>query len=99
MSIFHFLKKTADILALCLNVVFLWLLHLGNFPACWRPADATQIPKGPPPYTVVNHRPISITPMLSLVSERLVSLCLGLFMELSGVLPVTQFVFRKSRHS
>ena len=42
-----FLKKT-DVLAPSLSVVFLWLVRLGSFPACWRQASVTPIPKGPP---------------------------------------------------
>ena len=50
---------------------------------------------GPPSSSVANYRPISITLVLSKVFERLVSVCLGRFMELSGVLPTTQFACRK----
>ena len=39
-----FLKRTADVLAPRLSVVFLWLLRLGSFPACWRQANVTPIP-------------------------------------------------------
>ena len=45
--------------------------------------------------SVANYRPISITSVLSKVFERLVSVCLGRFMERSGVLPTTQFAYRK----
>ena len=41
------------------------------------------------------HRPISITSVLSKVFERLVSVCLGRFMERSGVLSTTQFAYQK----
>ena len=40
-------------------------------------------------------RPISITPVLSKVFERLVAVRLGRFMEHCGVLPTTQFAYRK----
>ena len=40
-----FLKRMADVLAPRLSVVFRWLLHLGSFPACWRQATVTPIPK------------------------------------------------------
>ena len=50
------------------------------------------IPKGPPSSSVGN----SITSVLSEVSERLVSVRLGRFMERNGVLPTTQFPNRKS---
>ena len=55
----------------------------------------TPVPKGPPSSSVANYRPISITSVLSKVFERLVSVSLGQFMERSGVLPTTQFAYRK----
>ena len=90
-----FLKRTAGILALRLSVVFRRLLRLGSFPACWRVANVTPIPKGPPSSSVAKCRPISITPILSKVFEHLVSVRLGRFMECRGVLPTTQFAYRK----
>ena len=82
LGMFHlFLKRTADVLAPCLSVVFRRLLRLGSFPACWRQANVTPIPKGPSSFSVANYRPISITPVLSNVFERLVAVRLGRFME------------------
>ena len=78
-----------------LSVVFQRLVRLGSFPACWRQANVTPIPKDPPSSSVANYRPISITSVLSKVFERLVLICLGWFMECSGVLPTTQFSYRK----
>ena len=78
-----------------LSIVFRRLVRLGSFPACWRQANVTSIPKGPPSSSVANYRPISITSVLSKVFERLVSARLGRFMESSGVLPTTQFAYRK----
>ena len=63
--------------------------------ACWRQANVTPIPKGPPFSSVANYRPISITSVLSKVFERLVSVRLGRFMEGSGVISTTQFVIGK----
>ena len=88
-----FLKRTADVMAPRLRVVFRRLVRLGSFPACWRQANVTPIPKGPPSSFVANYRPISITSVLSKVFERLVSV--GRFMERSGVLPTTQFAYWK----
>ena len=90
-----FLKRTADVMAPCFSVVFRWLVRLGSFPACWRQSNVTPIPKGPPSSSVANYRPISITSVLSTVFEHLVSVRLGRYMERSGVLPTTQFVYRK----
>ena len=50
---------------------------------------------GPPSSSVANYRPISRTSVLSKVFERLVSVRRRRFMERSGVLPTTQFVYRK----
>ena len=86
------LKRTADVLAPRLSVVFRRLLRLGSFPTCWRQANVTPIPKGPPSS---NYRQLSIASVLYKVFERLVSVRLGRFMERSGVLPTTQFVYRK----
>ena len=72
-----FLKRTADVMAPRLNVVFWRLVRLGSFPLCWRQANVTPIPKGPPSFSVANYRPISITTELSKVFERLVSVRLG----------------------
>ena len=83
------------VLAPRLAVVFRRLLRLGSFPVCWREANVTPIPKGPPSSSASNYRPISLTPILSIFFERLVSVGLGRFMEGRGVLPITQFAYRK----
>ena len=68
-----FWKRTADVLAPRLSVVFRRLLRLGSFPAYWRQDNVTTIPKGPSSSFVANYRPISITPVPSKVFERLVA--------------------------
>ena len=68
---------------------------MSSFPDCWRQANLTRIPKGPPFSSVANYRPISKSSVLSKVFELLVSVRLGRFMERSGVLPTTQFAYRK----
>ena len=75
-----FLKKTAEVLAPRLPVVF-QRLHLPSFPVCWRVANVIPIPKGPPSSSASNYRPISLTPILSKGFERLVSVRLLHFME------------------
>ena len=90
-----FLNRTADVLASRVSVVFLRLVRLGSSPSCWRQANVTPIPKGPPSSSVAIYRPISITSVVSTVYERLVSVRLRRFMERSGVLPTTQFAYRK----
>ena len=93
-----FLKRTADVLPPRLAVVFregCRSFRLGSFPVCCRVANVTLTPKGPPSSLVSNYRPISLTPILSKVFERLVSVRLGRFMECRGVFPTTQFAYRK----
>ena len=76
-----FLKRTAYVLATSLAVVFRRLLRLGSIPVCWRVANVNPIPKGPSSSSALNYRPISLTPILSKVFERLVSVRLGHVME------------------
>ena len=50
-----FLKRTADEMAPRLSEVFRRLVRLGSFPPCWRQANVTPIPKGPPSSSVANY--------------------------------------------
>ena len=75
--------------------MFQLLARLGSFPACWIQVNVTPVPKGPPSSSVANYRPIFITSVLSKVFEPLLSVRLLRFMERSGVLPTTQFAYRK----
>ena len=72
-----FLKRTADVMAPRLSVVFWRLVRPGSFPACWRQANVTPIPKDQPSSSVANYPPISITSVLSKVFERLVLVRVG----------------------
>ena len=92
-----FLKRTADVMAPRLSIVFQRLVHLGSFPACWSQANVTPIPKCPLSSSVTNYRPIFITSVLPKVFERLVSVRLGRFMEHSSVFLTTQFAYRKGK--
>ena len=57
LGMFHlFLKRTANVMAPSLSVVLRWLVHLGCFLACWRQANVTPIPKGPPSSSVANYQ-------------------------------------------
>ena len=58
-----FLKRTADVMAASLIVVFRRLVRLGSFPACWRQANVTPIPKGPRSSSVANDGTISVRQM------------------------------------
>ncbi|CAF3688103.1 unnamed protein product [Rotaria socialis] len=69
-----FFIKVADILAPKLAVVILLLVRQGSFPECCRIANVTALPKGSTPSTSPSeYRPISITPKLSKVFERLLA--------------------------
>ena len=90
-----FLQRTADVMAPRLSVVFRRLVRLGSFPACWRQANVTPIPKGPPSSFVANYRLISTTSVFLRCLSAMVSVRVERFMERSGVLPTTQFAYRK----
>ena len=90
-----FLKRTADVTAHRLSVVFRRLVRLGSFPAYWRHTNVTPILKGPPSSSAANYRPTSRTSVLSKVFERLVSVHLKRIMECSVVFPTTQFAYWK----
>ena len=70
---------TASVLAPKLSCLFRRLLRGGEFPLEWWIADVTPIPKGPLSALVCNYRPISITPVLSTVFEKLIALRFGRF--------------------
>ena len=95
MYVSSLLKRTAEVLAARLAVVFRRLLRLGSFPYCGRVANVTPIPNCSPSSSAPNYKPISLIPLLSKVFERLVSDRLGRFVECRGVLPTTQLTYRK----
>ena len=47
-----FITRADDVIAPRPSVVFRRLIRLGSFPACWRQANVTIIPKGPPSASV-----------------------------------------------
>ena len=50
-----FFKRTTDVMAHCLSVVFRRLVRLVSFQVCWRQASVTPIPKGPPSSSIANY--------------------------------------------
>ena len=88
------LKRLSSKLAPKLSVILRKLKRQGSFSNCWRSGNITPIPKGltssPSPN---DYRPISITPILSKIFERLLAKRLALY--LKPYLPETQFGFRK----
>ena len=71
------------------------MLDRGSFPLCWRVAHVSPVSTSPNSPFVNEYRPISITPLLSKVYEKLVASNLGRFFESAGVLPNYQYGFRK----
>ena len=91
-----FLKNTRVILAPKLSVIFRKLIRSGDFPSVWRVANVTPIPKTSTPSVFPEeYRPISITPCVSKVFERLVCSRLMRFAEDKHLLPDDQFAYRK----
>ena len=63
LGMFHlFFKRSAEVLANRLAVVFRRLHRLGSFRVCWRAANVTRISKGPPSSSASNYKPISLIP-------------------------------------
>ena len=88
------LKRLSSQLAPKLAVIFRILIRQGSFSECWRLGNITPIPKGSSSCPSPNdYRPISITPILSKIFERLLAKRLSVF--LKPFLPETQFGFRK----
>ena len=69
-----FLNKMSIILALKLAKIFRGLIAAGSFPALWRRAKITPIPKGTSPSKFpLDYRPISITPIIFKFYKKLIS--------------------------
>ena len=64
-----------------LSIIFVRIILLWSFPECLRSANITVISSGAPSPDRENYRPISITPILSQVHEKLVSHKLTCFWE------------------
>ena len=90
-----FFKRFAKIFAPKLAVLFRKLIKGGNFPECWKEASITPIPKEGSSCHPKDYRPISITPILSKVFERILARRLNAYIERERMLPNTQFGYRK----
>ena len=77
-------KKCADIIAPKLTAMFRSLMRKGSFPLDWRSAHITPIPKGSLSSSPTDYQPISITPVISKVFEKLISSRLSKYLESSG---------------
>ena len=92
----QFFKKVADVISPRLARLFRILLRSGSFPKCWRVANVTAIPKIGNSPDVKDYRPISITPILSKIFEKLLSAKLSRFCESNSLFPTQQFSYRKN---
>ena len=91
-----FLKNNADYLAPKFAVIFRKLVRRGSFCSCWRIGDITPLCKcGSGSSCPSDYRPISITPILSKVFERLLAKRLNAYAESNHLFPNLQFGFRK----
>ena len=66
-----------------------------SFPVCWHSANVAAVPKGSPSIEKEIYRPISLTPILSKVFEKVILHRLSSFCERSGSFPTAQFAYRK----
>ena len=68
-----FLMKIADFISSKLAKIFRALLTSGSFLESWRIANVTPIPKGSTPVEFpLEYRPISITPIILKIFEKLI---------------------------
>ena len=90
-----FFKMIADIVASKLRFIFRRLIRSGSFSVCWHSANVAAVPKGPSSIEKKNYRPISLTPILSKVFEKLISHRLSGFCERSDSFPAAQFAYKR----
>ena len=88
-------KQCADIMAPKLSALFRILVRKGSFPIEWRCANITPIPKGSLSSNPADYRPISITPVLSKVYEKLIACRLSGYLERANLISPHQFAYRK----
>ena len=88
-------KKVVNVIAGPLSTVFCSMIRLGSFPSIWRTAHITPVPKGISSSSPSDYRPISITSILSKVYERMIASRVGKYLEINGLLPTSQYGFRK----
>ena len=91
-----FFIKTADFLAPKLSVILRKLARRGSFSACWRIGNVTPLSKSVSgSSSPTDYRPISLTPVLSKVFERLLAKRLNKYAKSNHLVPNLQFDFRK----
>ena len=78
------------------SVIFRHQVKGGSFPVSWRLADVVPVPIRSSSSDVGDYRPIFITPVLSMVFEKIVTNTLSHFLEGNSLLLPSQFSYRKS---
>ena len=90
-----FFVKTASYLFPKISPVLRKLVGIGGFSMCWRVANITLVPKSGSAKSCPHYCPITITPVLSKVFERLLVKHLDNFAEKKNFFPNLQFGFCK----
>ena len=91
------LIDSAHIVAPVLTLIFNKAIMQCKFPKALKLADITPVHKKGDPQDPMNYRPISVTPILSNLFEKLLFRQLSKYLNDNNVLSQTQFGFRKSR--
>ena len=91
------LIDSAHIVATVLTLIFNNAIMQCKFPKALKLADITPVHKKGDPQDPMNYRPISVTPALSKLFEKLLFRQLSKYLNDNNVLSQTQFGFRKSR--
>ncbi|XP_015748562.1 PREDICTED: RNA-directed DNA polymerase from mobile element jockey-like [Acropora digitifera] len=90
-----YLKLSADVISSPLTHILDCFINTNTFPANWKTARVSPIPKVDFPTESDHYRPIAILPVLSKVYERLVLSQLLEYVELEGLFQGTTSGYRK----
>ena len=90
-----YLKLSADVISSPLTYILDCFINTNTFPANWKTARVSPIPKVDFPTESDNYWPIAILPDLSKVYERLVLSQLLEYVELEGLFQDTTSGYRK----
>ena len=90
-----YLKLSADIISSSLTHILNCFINTNTFPAAWKTARVSTIPKVDFPTESDHYRPIAILPVLSKVYERLVLSQLLEYVELEQLFQDTTYGYRK----
>ena len=80
-----------------LTVIYNACLASGHWPACWKHATVTMIPKSTDSHLLENQRPISLLEIPGKIFERIINTRIMDHLEHSDVLHADQYGFRRRR--